>query len=257
MAQKIWTEYFQIGNASAEEAIPGAIIHMQTRDGNDEALTGAVNMQWDDNAGLFLPTDKDNPLEARVRHLEALVGALNATKETNPDAASATLLALLRGLMATGATESTLGSVKTAAEALAGTVDSGVLKTTLTGSDVNPVNVRDTDLLELVRTHENLVVAAGASVVASTSTFQARQVGCALLVKGDSNVTVSVKIRWRLAGATMGVRGEKTLIDNIPTLNLRLASEEVVRLITPEWNWNITNHSSEEATFDVYVILYR
>jgi len=69
------------------------------------------------------PISNENPLEARVRELEDLIGALDASKETDPDAASAALLALVRGLL------STTGTV-------AGAVDNGALKTALTGSTV-------------------------------------------------------------------------------------------------------------------------
>src|SRR5690606_11356754 len=137
-----------------------AMIHAQTRDGKDELIVGAANMQNDDVTGLYLPTNKDFPLEARVRHLEALIGKLDASKETDPDAASATLLALLRGLLATIAaikgndgikkiadavtvdglnalaTESTLGEVKSALAALAATSDAAETDPAETASQI-------------------------------------------------------------------------------------------------------------------------
>ena len=58
------------------------------------------------------PITNENPLEVRVRLLEELLGALNATKETNPDASTATLLALLRGLLASVGKEATLAAIK-------------------------------------------------------------------------------------------------------------------------------------------------
>lgn len=58
------------------------------------------------------PITNENPLEVRVRQLETLLGALDAAKETNPDAASATLLALIRGLMSAAAKETTLEAIK-------------------------------------------------------------------------------------------------------------------------------------------------
>src|SRR5690606_11549509 len=105
MAQQVFPQWSPVVKAHNEDQqevyIPVAIIHAQTRDGKDELIVGAANMQKDDVTGLYLPTDKDFPLEARVRHLEALIGKLDASKQTDPDAASATLLALLRGLLAT------------------------------------------------------------------------------------------------------------------------------------------------------------
>lgn len=58
------------------------------------------------------PITNENPLEVRARLLEELLGALNATKETNPDASTATLLALLRGLLASVGKEATLTAIK-------------------------------------------------------------------------------------------------------------------------------------------------
>jgi hypothetical protein len=58
------------------------------------------------------PITNENPLEVRARLLEELLGALNATKETNPDASTATLLALLRGLLASVGKEATLAAIK-------------------------------------------------------------------------------------------------------------------------------------------------
>lgn len=48
----------------------------------------------------------------KLDSLEGLIGALDVTKETNPDAASATLLALIRGLMSAAAKETTLEAIK-------------------------------------------------------------------------------------------------------------------------------------------------
>lgn len=156
MSQVVHGKFAQLVKVSEEEMIPAAIIDAQTRDDKDELIMGAGNMVFDPSIGdngLWVPVSKDNPLEARVRHLEALIGKLDDAKETNPDAASAALLPLLRGLLATLATESTLGDVKsaltslvgaaatestlddvkTAAETLAGTVADGAQKVTLTG----------------------------------------------------------------------------------------------------------------------------
>lgn len=64
------------------------------------------------------PINNENPLEVRVRLLEELLGALNAAKETDPDAASASLLALLRGLLASAAKENTLSQLLVALTAV-------------------------------------------------------------------------------------------------------------------------------------------
>jgi len=164
MAQQVFPQWSPVVKAHNEDQqevyIPAAIIHAQTRDGKDELIVGAANMQKDDVTGLYLPTDKDFPLEARVRHLEELIGKLDASKETDPDAASATLLALLRGLLATIAaikdndgikkiadavtvnglnalaTESTLGEVKLALAALGATSDAAETDPAETASQI-------------------------------------------------------------------------------------------------------------------------
>lgn len=71
--------------------------------------------------------------QQKIETLAQLVGALNTAKETNPDAASASALALLRGLIAVAGKETTLGAIKSAVEALADLISNGVLKTALTG----------------------------------------------------------------------------------------------------------------------------
>lgn len=74
-------------------------------------------MVRDGNA--WTPASSSNPLHTRDAALASLIGALNAAKETNPDAASASMLALLRGMLATFGKETTLAAVKAAAESLA------------------------------------------------------------------------------------------------------------------------------------------
>src|SRR5690606_38917624 len=61
--------------------IPGAAI-LQTRDDKDEPITLAAAVQWDESSGLFLPTHKENPLEVRVRELEAKLDELKQTIES-------------------------------------------------------------------------------------------------------------------------------------------------------------------------------
>lgn len=119
MSQQVLTQYAPLVKVSGIEMVPVSAIGGQTREGKDEIITGAGNMVWDPDAGMWVPVSEANPLEARVRHLESLIGKLDASKETDPDAASATLLALLRGLLAT----------------VAGTVDNGAAKVTLTGTN--------------------------------------------------------------------------------------------------------------------------
>lgn len=69
MAQQIFDKHWPLGKNGANELIPGAAI-LQTRDGKDEPITLAASFQIGES-GLFLPTSKDNPLEVRVRQLEA------------------------------------------------------------------------------------------------------------------------------------------------------------------------------------------
>lgn len=65
------------------------------------------------------PISDTNKLPVRAADLETLIGALNDSAVTNPDAASASMLALLRGMLATFGKETTLAAVKAAAESLA------------------------------------------------------------------------------------------------------------------------------------------
>lgn len=190
MSQKVFDKYLPQGKASEAESIPFVGIDMQTRDGDDEVIVGAANMQKDDVTGLYLPTDKDFPLEARVRHLEALIGKLDASKETDPDAASATLLALLRGLLATIAaikgndgikkiadavtvdglnalaTESTLGEVKSALAALGATSDAAETDPAETASQIALLKGLLTGLNTVAGTVDN-----GAAKVTLTGQF--------------------------------------------------------------------------------------
>ncbi len=90
---------------------------MELLDGQAFPVVGAGAMVW--NGNVWAPASSSNPLHTRDAALASLIGALNAAKETNPDAASASILALLRGMLATFGKETTLAAVKAAAESLA------------------------------------------------------------------------------------------------------------------------------------------
>ena len=90
---------------------------LELLDGQAFPIVGAGVMVRDGN--LWIPASSSNPLHTRDAALASLIGALNAAKETNPDAASASILALLRGMLATFGKETTLAAVKAAAESLA------------------------------------------------------------------------------------------------------------------------------------------
>src|SRR5690606_36983387 len=109
-----------------EVYIPFAGIHAQTRDGKDEVIFGAGAMVWDPDAGddgMWVPVDAANPMEVRVRQLEAQIAALQQFLE-----------ARLNTDLSTRASEQTLVQARDALSALAGTVDAGAQKVTLTGS---------------------------------------------------------------------------------------------------------------------------
>jgi len=115
MAQQVFPQWSPVVKAHNEDQqevyIPAAIIHAQTRDGKDELIVGAANMQFDPETGDYLPTHAGNPVEVRARALETLLQTLGK--------------------------EETLDGVKSAVDALAGTVDAGAQKVTLTGHTVD------------------------------------------------------------------------------------------------------------------------
>src|SRR5690606_30168041 len=80
MAQQVFPQWSPVVKAHNEDQqevyIPAAIIHAQTRDGKDELIVGAANMQLDSTTGDYLPTGAANPLEVRARALETLIEAL-------------------------------------------------------------------------------------------------------------------------------------------------------------------------------------
>lgn len=81
MSQQIFNKHWPLAKNGANELIPGAAI-LQTRDDKDEPITLAAAVQWDESSGLFLPTHKENPLEVRVRELEAKLDELKQTIES-------------------------------------------------------------------------------------------------------------------------------------------------------------------------------
>lgn len=81
MSQQIFDKHWPLAKNGANELIPGAAI-LQTRDDKDEPITLAAAVQWDESSGLFLPTHKENPLEVRVRELEAKLDELKQTIES-------------------------------------------------------------------------------------------------------------------------------------------------------------------------------
>src|SRR5690606_9951946 len=61
MSQQVFDKYWPLGNASAQEAIPGTAI-LQTRDGKDEPINLAGAMVWDAGSSLWVPVSENNPL---------------------------------------------------------------------------------------------------------------------------------------------------------------------------------------------------
>src|SRR5690606_12712160 len=110
------TRAWPLGIGPDQTAIPGAA-WLELLDGQAFPVVGAGVMVRDGN--VWTPASSSNPLHTRDAALASLIGALNAAKETNPDAASASMLALLRGMLATFGKETTLAAVKAAAESLA------------------------------------------------------------------------------------------------------------------------------------------
>lgn len=135
MAQQVFDKSWPLGKNGASELIPGGAI-LQTRDGKDEPITLSASFQLGEG-GLFLPTDKDNPLEVRVRELEKLIGEIAANPTANTVQARLKALADRLGeavaspsehtlLARLAALEEDLGEIKAALE-------SGDAKVTLTG----------------------------------------------------------------------------------------------------------------------------
>src|SRR5690606_20514839 len=110
------TRSWPTGKGPDDTSIPGAA-WLELLDGQAFPVVGAGAMVRDGN--VWTPASSSNPLHTRDAALASLIGALNAAKETNPDAASASMLALLRGMLATFGKETTLAAVKAAAESLA------------------------------------------------------------------------------------------------------------------------------------------
>ena len=151
MAQQVFPQWSPVVKAHNEDQqevyIPAAIIHAQTRDGKDELIVGAANMQFDPETGDYLPTHAGNPVEVRARALETLLQTLGKEETlalvkaaldvlVSKDFATQTTLAAVLEKLADLATESTLEGVKSAVDALAGTVDAGAQKVTLSGRTV-------------------------------------------------------------------------------------------------------------------------
>lgn len=154
MAQKVFPQWSPVVKALNEDQqevyIPAAIIHAQTRDGEDELIVGAANMQFDPETGDYLPTHAGNPVEVRARALETLLQTLGKEETlalvkaaldvlVSKDFATQTTLAAVLEKLADLATELTLDGVKSAVDALAGTVDAGAQKVTLSGQKMEPV----------------------------------------------------------------------------------------------------------------------
>lgn len=110
------TRSWPTGKGPDDTSIPGAA-WLELLDGQAFPVVGAGVMVRDGN--VWTPASSSNPLHTSDAALASLIGALNAAKETNPDAASASMLALLRGMLATFGKETTLAAVKAAAESLA------------------------------------------------------------------------------------------------------------------------------------------
>lgn len=109
-------------------------------------------MVWDPDAGengMWVPVNAANPMEVRVRQLEAQIAALQQFLEGRLNADLADVLARLNTDLSTRASEQTLVQARDALSALAGTVDAGAQKVTLSGrirQVVLPRAVRNTSI---------------------------------------------------------------------------------------------------------------
>lgn len=135
MAQQVFDKSWPLGKNGASELIPGGAI-LQTRDGKDEPITLSASFQLGEG-GLFLPTDKDNPLETRVRELEKLIGEIAANPTPNTLQARLKELADRLGEAVASPNEHTLlarlKAVEEELEAVKDALTSGDAKVTLTG----------------------------------------------------------------------------------------------------------------------------
>ena len=130
------TRAWPLGIGPDQTAIPGAA-WLELLDGQAFPVVGAGAMVRDGNA--WTPASSSNPLHVRAQALEQLIGALNATKETNPDAASASMLALLRGLIAIVGKEATLAQSVDKLNSILSRLE-GKLDTTIFDSQGNPIS---------------------------------------------------------------------------------------------------------------------
>lgn len=141
MSQQIFNQWSPVVKAhdenNQEAYIPFAGIHAQSRDGKDEIILGASNMQWDESSKGYLPTNKDNPLETRVRELEKLIGEITANPAANTLQDRLKVLADRLGEAVAEPSEHTLlARVRQLEQELAGiksTLTDGTQKVTLTG----------------------------------------------------------------------------------------------------------------------------
>src|SRR5690606_3420284 len=154
MAQQVFPQWSPVVKAHNEDQqevyIPAAIIHAQTRDGKDELIVGAANMQFDPETGDYLPTHAGNPVEVRARALETLLQALGKEETlalvkaaldvlVSKDFATQTTLAAVLEKLADLATESTLAQSVDRLNSILSRLESK-LDTAIFDSQGNPIS---------------------------------------------------------------------------------------------------------------------
>src|SRR5690606_14328948 len=154
MAQQVFPQWSPVVKAHNEDQqevyIPAAIIHAQTRDGKDELIVGAANMQFDPETGDYLPTHAGNPVEVRARALETLLQTLGKEETlalvksaldvlVSKDFATQTTLAAVLEKLADLATESTLAQSVDKLNSILSRLE-GKLDTAIFDSQGNPIS---------------------------------------------------------------------------------------------------------------------
>lgn len=256
MAQQVFPQWSPVVKAHNEDQqevyIPAAIIHAQTRDGKDELIVGAANMQFDPETGDYLPTHAGNPVEVRARALETLLQTLGKEETlalvkaaldvlVSKDFATQTTLAAVLEKLADLATESTLDGVKSAVDALASTVDAGAQKVTLSGRIVElafggPLEVTAGSSVDIVLwDYRPDIVQIRAGLV-----FSSAYAGNYRLVLRESALASS-------AGTFR--------TGDILQINNGIRGTGSIEVMTPRWSVSVVNQNEFDATIYRYSIM--
>lgn len=247
MAQQVFDKSWPLGKNGASELIPGGAI-LQTRDGKDEPITLSASFQLGEG-GLFLPTDKDNPLEVRVRELEKLIGEIATSPAANTVQARLKTLADRLGEAVAEPDEHTLlariAQLEIELSEIKGVLTDGTQKVTLTGQ---------IEVLAEISTTTNIPANSVLELVPRGLHGHFRELRASVYMQAETS-TGSFTVRLRLLQPHSDFNAPFGYAELVTINNGYRGYGRTQEIVSPRWCVEIVNQNDFEATLVSAVVM--